>query len=105
MISSDKYVSRVRGFRLFCRQAKWDKDFILDENIDTALNILNDEKPTAVRQALAAVVDIVGYKPDLREVVRKAVLDINYLRYKETMHSLLAKDVNTVLSLIRELDH
>lgn len=105
MISSDQYVIRVRGFRLFSRQAKWDKDFILDENIDTALNILKDEKPTAVRQALAAVVDIVRYKPDLREVVRKAVSDIDYLRYKETMHSLLAKDIDTVLSLIREFDH
>lgn len=105
MISSNKYVIRVRGFRLFCRQAKWDTDFIIDENIDTALHILKDEKPTAVRQALTAVIDIVRYKPDLREAVRKTVSDIDYLRYKETMHSLLAKDVNTVLSLIRELDH
>lgn len=51
------------------------------------------------------MIDIVRYKPDLRGVVRKAVLDIDYLRYKETMHSLLAKDIDTVLSLIRELDH
>lgn len=104
MISSDKYVIRVRGFQLFCRQAKWDKDYILDENIDTALIILNDEKPTAVRQALAAVMDVVRYKPDLREVVKKAVSDIDYLRYKETMHSLLAKDIEEILSLIKELD-
>lgn len=103
MINSDKYVIRVRGFRLFCKQAKWDKDFILDENIDAALHILQDEKPTAVRQALAAVLDIVRYKPDLREVVKKAVSDIDYQRYKETMHSLLAKDIDAALSLIREL--
>ena len=31
MIKSDKYVLRVRGFRLFCRQARWDKDYVLDE--------------------------------------------------------------------------
>lgn len=48
---------------------------------------------------------LLRYKPDLREVVRKAVSDIDYLRYKETMHSLLAKDIDTVLSLIREFDH
>lgn len=101
MISSEKYVIRVRGFRLFCKQARWDREFIIDENFDAALHILSDEKPTAVRQALAALSDIVRYKPDLREVVKKAVSDINYLRYKDTMHSLIAKDIQGVLDLIR----
>jgi len=70
---------------------------------DTALYILNDEKPTAVRQALAALSDVVRYKPDLRGTVKKAVSDINYLRHKETMHSLIAKDIGEVLSLIKEV--
>ena len=104
MISSDKYVLRVRGFRLFCKQAKWDRDNILDENIDAALHILNDEKPTAVRQALVALSDVVRYKPELRQTVKKAVSDINYLRYKDTMHSLLAKDMQKVLGLIQEVE-
>lgn len=100
MTSSDKYAIRVRGFRLFCKQARWDKDHILDENIDAALNILKDEKPTAVRQALAALPEIITYKPDLREIVKRAVSAINYLRYQETMHSLLAKDIEDVLCFI-----
>jgi len=104
MISSDKYVLRVRGFRLFCKQAKWDRDNILDENIDASLHILNDEKPTAVRQALAALSDVVRYKPELRQTVKKAVSAINYLRYKDTMHSLLAKDMQKVLGLIQEVE-
>lgn len=103
MISSDKYVIRVRGFRLFCKQAKWDRDNILDENIDAALCILNDEKPTAVRQALAALSDVVRYKPELRETLKRAISDINYLRYKDTMHSLIAKDIQGVLGLIKEV--
>ena len=103
MIRSDKYVVRARGFRLFCKQAKWDRNNILDENIDAALHILNDEKPTAVRQALAALSDVVRYKPDLRETVKKAVYEINYLRYKDTMHSLIAKDIREVLDLIKEV--
>lgn len=101
MIKSDKYVLRVRGFRLFCRQARWDKDYILDENIDEALLILKDEKPTAVRQALAALAEIVTYKPELRETVKEAVSDLNYLKYKETMHSLIAKDIQDVLDRIK----
>lgn len=102
MISNNEYAIRVRGFRLFCKQAKWDRDNILDENIDVALSILNDEKPTAVRQALAVLPDIVRYKPDLMGTVEKAVSDINYLRYKDTMHSLIAKDIENLLSLIRD---
>lgn len=103
MIFSDKYVVRVRGFRLFCKQAKWDRDNTIDENIDAVLCILNDEKPTAVRQALTALLDIVRYKPDLIETVKKAVTDINYMQYKDTMHSLIAKDIQGVLSLIKEV--
>lgn len=103
MINSDKYVIRVRGFRLFCKQAKWDTDNILDENIDDVLKILHDEKPTAVRQALAALSDVVRYKPELREIVKEAVSGINYLRYKNTMHSLLMKDIQGILELIKEV--
>lgn len=59
----------IRGFRLFCKQAKWDVDYILDQNIDSALSILSDAKPTAVRQALAALKEVILYKPDLRDAV------------------------------------
>ncbi|MDL2258148.1 hypothetical protein LJC42_03185 [Eubacteriales bacterium OttesenSCG-928-K08] len=97
MIDSEKYVMRVRGFRLFCKQAKWDNDNIIDSNLDSALNILSDEKPTAVRQALAALHDIVLYKKNLHGQIRRRVLEIDYLKYKDTMHSLIAKDIEDLL--------
>lgn len=102
MIDSEKYVMRVRGFRLLCKQAKWDADNVIDRNLDFALNILNDEKPTAVRQALAALQDIVIYKNNLHEQVRQRVLAIDYLRYKDTMHSLIAKDIDALLKAMDE---
>lgn len=100
MMDSEKYVIRVRGFRLFCKQAKWDTDNLIDRNLDSALNILNDEKPTAVRQALTALQDIVLYKKKLREQIKQQVLEIDYLRYKDTMHSLIAKDIDSLLKTI-----
>lgn len=63
-----------------------------------------EDKPTAVRQALTALLEIVRYKPDLKGIVKKAVSDINYLRYKETMHSLIAKDIKQVLALIEDVN-
>ena len=77
---------------------------MIDENIDAALRILKDDKPTAVRQALAALADVVRFKPDLRETVRSAVSNINYLRYKDTMHSLIAKDIQELLLMIQALE-
>lgn len=99
MIADEKYVMRVRGFRLFCKQAKWDVDYKLDENIDTALQILSDPKPTAVRQALAALQDVMQYKKDLRQTVIDAVKNINYLKYKETMHGLIENDIRVLVNM------
>lgn len=102
MMHSEKYVIRVRGFRLCCKQAKWDSKGVIDENIEEILQILNDEKPTAVRQALAALQDLVLYKKELNETIKKHVLAIDYLRYKETMHSLIAKDIHVLIDKMDE---
>ncbi|MCP1100954.1 hypothetical protein M2454_000172 [Aequitasia blattaphilus] len=102
MIGDKKYVIRVRGFRLFCKQAQWDSDGVIDENIEEALCILNDEKPTAVRQALASLKDLVLYKEELRDIVKEKVLAIDYYKYKDTMHSLIAKDIDSLLEAMLE---
>ena len=46
---------RVRGFRLCCAQAQWDSENKLERHIDELLAILDDDKPTAVRQYMSAV--------------------------------------------------
>lgn len=102
MIKDKKYVIRVRGFRLFCKQAKWDKNNIINENIEDVLEILNDEKPTAIRQALEALKEIVTYKKELNPIIKEKVLKIDYFKYKETMHKLIFKDIENLLTLIEE---
>lgn len=102
MISSDKYVLRVRGFRLFCKQAKWDAYCKIDKSIKVALNILEDEKPTAVRQALAALHDLVRHKPQLACYVKERVVSIDCLRYKDTMRGLIARDIQSLLHVIEQ---
>lgn len=102
MMGSEQYVIRVRGFRLFCKQAKWDTERVIDRHLDVALRMLSDDKPTAVRQALAALVDLVPYKPHLGDQIRARVCAIDYLRYKDTMHGLIAKDMQALLARIDE---
>lgn len=102
MVSSKKYVVRVRGFRLFCKQAKWDINNIINKNLDSVLTILNDDKPTAVRQALTALQDVVLHKKELQNIIKDKVLSIDYLRYKDTMHGLISKDIQNLLEIINK---
>lgn len=82
---------------MFCKQAQWDNQGIIDRNLERALLILQDEKPTAVRQALTALKGLFLYKEHLSQPIKEKILAIAYDRYKETMHSLIAKDIDSVL--------
>lgn len=98
LVANELYVMRVRGFPLFCKQARWDVDFNLDENIDHTLAILRDPKPTAVRMALAALLDVLPYKPELRETIINAAQSIRYAQYKDSMQGLIFKDVQRLIN-------
>ncbi len=103
MVKSEQYMLRVRGFRLFCKQARWDKEKVIDETIVQALTILQDEKPTAVRQALTALQEVVRYKPALWEPIGKAVGSVDVYRYKDSMRSLLEKDIQALLAQMKQV--
>ena len=100
MLKSEKYVIRVRGFRLLCKQAKWDNDNKIDKNIEHILRAVNDEKPTAVRQALRYLGFIVPYKKELNDKIKQAVLSIDILQFKDTMQPLIEKDIKSLVQLI-----
>lgn len=97
MVESDSYEIRVRGFVLFCKQARWDTDFVVDGNVEKVLVILHDPKPTAVRMALAVLPTVLEHKPALRNIVENAVRGIPYTQYKETMQGLIEKDAQKLL--------
>lgn len=93
-LAADKaYAVRVRGFRLFCKQARWDGDGVIDRHLEQAIAILGDEKPTAVRQALAALMDLVPYKQALWPAIRQQVAAVDITRYKDSMAPLIEKDI------------
>lgn len=100
MVGSDRYAVRVRGFRLFCKQARWDTEHVLDQHMPAALAVLNDEKPTAVRQSLAALGDVVPYKRELWDMIRERAQGIDCLRYPDTMRDLIARDVCALLDMM-----
>lgn len=100
MLNNQKSYIRVRGFRLICKNAKWDNDNKINKNIDKILLELDSEKPTEVRQCLSAIKDIVKYKEELNFKIKEKLLSINYLKYKDSMQGLIFKDIEEVLKLI-----
>lgn len=103
MLSNESSYVRVRGFRLICKNAKWDKENKIKESMDKILEELEDEKPIAVRQCLKAIQEIVIHKKELHSLIKEKISHINYLKYNDSMQELLFKDVTEVLELINSL--
>ena len=101
MVSDRAWAVRCRSFRLFCKQARWDDAGIIDRNLDRALVILEDKKPTVVRQALAALLDVTPYKRELWPAIRQRVEAIDLMHYKDSMAPLIEKDVQKLLDAIK----
>lgn len=100
MLKSNQYVIRVRGFRLLCKQAKWDSDNKIDRAIDDILAAVQDEKPTAVRQALQYLEFVVPHKKDLNHKIRETACSIDCSQFKDTMRPLIEKDIQSLLQRI-----
>ena len=101
MVSDRAWAVRCRGFRLFCKQARWDDDGVIDRCLERAMAILEDEKPTAVRLALAALLDVVPYKRELWPVIRGRLETMDLNRYKDSMAPLIQKDIQTLLNTMQ----
>ena len=101
MVLDKAWAVRCRGFRLFCKQARRDDTGVIDRHLDRTLAILEDEKPTAVRQALAALLDMAPYKPELWPVIRQRVEAMDWNRYKDSMAPLIQKDIQRLLDAMQ----
>lgn len=93
MMQSKNYYVKIRGFRLFCMQSRWDDNRYIDKNIDFALDILNDERPTIIRQALEYLREIAIYKGELKEKLLEKIDNLDTTKFKDTMKDLIDKDI------------
>jgi hypothetical protein len=100
MIYSEKYAVRIRGYRLLCKQAKWDSENKINAISDELLTHIEDEKPTAIRQKIKSLEDIVPYKKELNDKIKQMVLSIDCSKFKDTMSPLIVKDIQNLVSLI-----
>ncbi len=97
MLNSEKTFIRVRSFRLICSLAKWDNENKINKNIDMILKELDDDKGTSVRQCLQKLNLILMYKIELTEIIEKKIKNLDLSKYKESMQSLIKKDIDYIL--------
>lgn len=103
MLNNMNSYIRTRGILLIAANAKWDVNYKIDEIIGEYLKHILDDKPITARQCIKALPSIVKYKPDLQNDIENALHCANPIKYKESMQSLILKDIQKSLDDIRKL--
>lgn len=67
------------------------------ETMTTESNELEDEKGTSVRQCLEKLNLILMYKVEPTDVIENKVRNLDLSKYKESMQSLIKKDIDYIL--------
>lgn len=96
LLNSKSAFVQVRGFRLVCAQARWDTEGKLEKNLDTLFAALCAAKPTAVRQCLAALQNVLRRRPELAGEIISRLDGVDLSRYKDTMRPLIEKDIQAL---------
>lgn len=103
MLESDNSYVRTRGLTLLAYNAKWDKDYKIDEIIDKYLKHITDVKPVTARQCIKLLPIIAKYKPELRNDIISALHKADTCIYDDSMQSLVFKDIRKSLKEIQKL--
>lgn len=99
MLQNKSSYTRTRAFILICNQAKWANNQI-EKVFDQMKPLLNDPKPTVVRQCLKALHEVALYKPNMCNTIKDAISKINLGNYKDSMSPLIKKDIDELMKTI-----
>ncbi|MDD3369093.1 MAG: SufBD protein [Lachnospiraceae bacterium] len=103
MIDSDNSYIRTRGLILLAYNAKWDKDYKIDEVIDKYLKHITDVKPITARQCIKLLSMIAKYKPELKNDILSALHKADISVYNDNMQPLVYDDIQKALKVIQKL--
>ena len=103
MIDSDNSYVRTRGLTLLAYNAKWDKDYKIDEIIDKYLKHITDVKPITARQCIKLLPIVAKYKPELKNDILSALHKANISVYDDSMQPLVYEDIQKALKEIQKL--
>ena len=101
MLDSDNSYIRTRGLTLLAYNAKWDKEYKVDEIIDEYLKHITDVKPITARQCIKLLPIIAKHKPELKNDILSALNKANISIYDYSMQPLVYKDIQKALKEIK----
>ena len=100
MLEDKNSFIRTRFFILICNQARWANDGQIENVYDKMKPLLNDSKPTVVRQCLNALHEVILYRPDMSNIIKKTISKIDLSIYKDSMRSLIKKDIDELMKIV-----
>ena len=103
MLDNDNSYIRTRGLILLAYNAKWDKDYKIDEVIDKYLKHITDVKPITARQCIKLLPIIAKCKPELKNDILSALHKANTFVYDDSMQPLVYKDIQKALKAMQKL--
>ena len=102
MLDSDNSYIRTRGLTLIACNAKWDKDYKIDEIIDKYLKHITDIKPITARQCIKLLPVIAKDKPELKDDILSALHKADSSFYEDSMQPLVYKDTQKAIKEIQK---
>jgi uncharacterized protein (UPF0332 family) len=93
MLEDTNSYIRARGILLIAINAKWDKNYKIDEIIDNYLKHIMNDKPITARQTIKVLPTIAKYKPDLINDICNALYKANTQIYKSSMQPLVYRNI------------
>lgn len=103
MLDSRNSYIRTRGLILIAYNAKWDKDYKIDEVIDDYLKHITDVKPITARQCIKLLPVIAENKLELKNDISSALQKADISFYDDSMQPLVYKDIQKALKKIQKL--
>lgn len=100
MLDGDRTYVRIRGFRLICGLARWDREGKIDKNINKILSVLDDEIGISIRQYLQALLLLLTYKVELGNIVKSKLNNLELSKYKDSLRPLIQKNINKILEYL-----
>jgi len=100
LLQNKKSYVRTRAFLLCCAQARWSETGQMEKILSQMLPLLDDDKPTVVRQCLGALQSVAAQRPELCGMISAGLMTMDLLKYKDSMAPLIAKDRDALQMLI-----
>ena len=103
LLNHPKSFVRNRVLYILAANAKWDDQNRFDLIIDDYLSHITDEKPITARQCVKALVQVGKAKPHYIDRIISSFHDVNLVKYKDSMRSLIEKDMEETERLLSEI--